>query len=174
MDSFLSSYGIVVFGLVILILWLIKVKSPRGKYTIANYSKRDLKSYRLGKSILTGPELIFYRELRKNLQNDYIIGTKIRLADFIYIKSGAKNYGSSTTPEFNRISSKHADFTICSLNGKPLAWIELDDKSHATASARKADRFKNDVAEMIGIPLYRVKTGTNYNDQISAIKMAIR
>ena len=58
---------------------------------------------------------------------------------------------------------------VCCLKGRPLAWIELDDKSHGTKSAQKADAFKNDVAARIGIPIYRVKTGTDYNQQVMSI-----
>jgi len=147
----------------------------KGNYTIKDYKKSDLKPYRLGKSILTGPELIFYRVLRKHLNQDYILGTKIRIADFVNVKRVKKDGKQmSTLPAFNRISSKHADFMICAMNGKPLAWIELDDKSHGTKSAQKADRFKDDVAKKVGIPIYRVKTGTNYNEAVSSIKMALR
>lgn len=104
------------------------------------------------------------------MNDQYIIGTTVRMADFIKLKTVRNEKGPiSTTAVFNRISGKHSDFIICTLNGKPLAWIELDDRSHNSTSARKADAFKHDVASYIGLPLHRVKTGTNYNEQIMAL-----
>lgn len=156
------------------VLQIIKQRTASDKYTIKNYDKNDLKQYYLQKSILTGPELILYRVIVKHMQGSYIIATKVRMADFINIKRQNKSGPTSTQAAFNRISGKHCDYMICDMKGKPLAWIELDDKSHGTATARKADKFKNEVAIVIGIPLYRIKTGTNYNEQISHIKNTLR
>jgi len=158
---------IFVGGLIILVI--IKGKLS-GNYTIKDYDRQDLRQYRKGASILTRPELTLYRVIRKHLNNDYIISPKVRLADFINVKSGSNEAGpKSTQGSFNRISGKHADFLVCDLQGKPKVWIELDDKSHNTKRARKADGFKNDLAKYVKIPLIRIKTGQDYNEAISAI-----
>jgi len=147
----------------------LKKRFSSNTYTIKDYDKRSIKLYHLQPSILTKPELILYRVIIKHMQGRFIIAPKVRLADFIKIKGGQKSGPTSTTSAFNRISGKHCDFMICNLNGKPLAWLELDDATHLKASAKKADKFKNEVASIIGIPLYRIKTGTDYNAQITHI-----
>jgi len=156
-------------GLILSAAILLKLVDQKS-YTIKDYNKSVLKFYSRSSSILTGPELVFYRVLRKHLNQSQIIATKVRLADFINVKEQKFHHKpKSITPNFNRVSSKHADFLICNLNGKPLVWIELDDKSHLSTKAKKADKFKDDIAASIGIPLYRVKVGTHYNDHVSRI-----
>ncbi|MGB0906873.1 MAG: DUF2726 domain-containing protein [Maricaulaceae bacterium] len=158
--------AIVIFGVAV----FIKL-GPSKNYAIANYDKFIFKYYSRSKSLFTPNELIFYRVLRKHLNDEYIIASMVRLADFIDVrehKLSAKP--KSTTPNFNRISSKHADFLIIDLFGKPLLWIELDNKSHNSRRAKKADKFKDELAHAIGLPMQRIKTGTDYNAIIKDIK----
>ena len=167
----MTTQSVIIAIALLLLVIVIKYKLPNKKYIIADYSESDIKQYEIGRSILTKAELILYRVIRKHMNAQFIISPKVRLADFINIKS--KTFGNqarSTRPAFNRISGKHADYLICNLNGTPLAWIELDDKSHNTKGAKKADKFKDDLANYIGIPLYRIKIGSDYNAAISGIK----
>lgn len=55
----------------------------------------------------------------------------------------------------NRFDRKIFDFVICSSAGDLLYVIELDDKSHLSASARWRDSVKNDVSAAAGLVLLR-------------------
>lgn len=69
-----------------LMLLAIKTKLTPKDYTIADYSKSDIHNYAKQKSILTGPELILYRVIRKHMHDDFIVSPKVRLADFVKVK----------------------------------------------------------------------------------------
>ena len=57
---------------------------------------------------------------------------------------------------------------LINTNSETIAAIELDDPSHDTAAAAKTDLFKDELFKTIGVPLIRIKTGTNYAAQINA------
>ena len=165
------NYYIYIAALIILAFaYFYQVKSG----SIKSYSKRIFRFYRLSPSILSQSELILYRVIKKHFGQDYMIATKVRIADFVIVAKPSiflpknKAYGL-----FQRISSRHSDFLLCALDGTPKVWIELDDRSHNTPQAKKIDRFKNELAAAVNLPLYRIKTGSNYNKAMSSIRTVI-
>ncbi len=131
-------------------------KGPNIKSIVKNYSAQS--------GVMSKSELALYRVVLKHFSNDHIVTTKVRLADFIRVKSHTNKGSTSKTALFSRISQKHADFLICDIKtAQPLLWIELDDKSHNTKRAKQSDDFKNKLAASVAIPLVRIKTGEDYN-----------
>lgn len=72
----------------------------------------------------------------------------MRLADIISTHSFS---------DFNKIKSKHIDFTICNNYCSPILFIELDDNSHHNFSTKEKDIKKDYIFESVHAELIRVK-----------------
>lgn len=106
------------------------------------------------KYLLSAAEYKFYKILKEKCDEaDLLICPKVRMEDFLTVtdmQNRAKYRG--------RIKSRHIDFVICNEDLYMLAGLELDDSSHNSAAAQEADRFKDNVFQTIGLPLYRIAT----------------
>lgn len=119
------------------------------------------------KMLLTITEYKFYRLLKSFCDaNDLLVCPKVRLEDFIAVDT--EDY-SSLQRFRGYIKSRHVDFLITDCDLYILAGIELDDKSHESESAKAVDEFKNNLFETIDIPLYRVKTDSDYELELEEI-----
>lgn len=116
-------------------------------------------------NLLTKTEYGFYKTLKEECdKRNFLICPKVRMEDFLEVtcKDEQLKYRG-------HIKSRHIDFIICDQDLRILCGIELDDPSHYTQKAQKADTFKNDVFKEIGLPLYRIKTGHgSYKEQLEA------
>lgn len=116
-------------------------------------------------NLLTKTEYSFYKILKEECdKRNFLICPKVRMEDFLEVtcKDEQLKYRGY-------IKSRHIDFMICDQDLRILCGIELDDPSHYTQKAQKADTFKNDVFKEIGLPLYRIKTGHgSYKEQLEA------
>ena len=64
---------------------------------------------------------------------------------------------------FNKISSKHFDYILCSTDTlAPVAVIELDDKSHTSKNTIKRDRLIERACKSADLKLIRFKVKRNY------------
>lgn len=116
-------------------------------------------------SVLTKSEYAFYTILEDKCDYaDLIICPKVRLEDFINVRNIREKQSYR-----GRIKSRHVDFLICDRQMNPLCGIELDDSSHNSWKAQKADNFKNELYRAIGLTLYRVQTGSNFEAKIDFI-----
>ena len=87
-------------------------------------------------------------------QGKYSVLAKVRLADIVTVARGDEHWQS----QFNRISSKHADFVLCALESfEPLLVIELDDASHDRTDAQQRDMVKSKALEAARVPLLRLR-----------------
>ena len=123
------------------------------------------------KFLLTKTEYAFYKILEeKCTKNGLRICPKVRLEDFISV-TGTKNIGKYR----GYIKSRHVDFLICDKDLHIKAGLELDDSSHETRQAAQTDKFKNELFESIGLPLFRIKTiRSEYERQIDKMISQIR
>ena len=111
------------------------------------------------KFLLTKTEYAFYKILEE-----------VCLEDFISV-TGTKNIGKYR----GYIKSRHVDFLICDKDLHIKAGLELDDSSHETKQAAQTDKFKNELFESIGLPLFRIKTiRSEYERQIDKMISQIR
>jgi len=117
--------------------------------------------YALSKSLLTYQEQRLYRAIRSTLKGEYLIMTKVRMGDFVWLKNEPKDRKFFN----NQVLCKHVDFLLCSRDFlKPLLVIELDDSSHVkNLGAIERDKFKNDTFAAIGMPLLRVPLQEKYD-----------
>ena len=107
--------------------------------------------------LLTPAEERFWRVLTDVTRTDYLLACKPRMADIL------KSQPYSHTA-FNKISAKHFDFVLCDKNTtRPLLAIELDDASHAKASAQARDAVKDDACRAAQFPILRVPTQPGYD-----------
>ncbi len=118
----------------------------------------NLSKYTTKKYVMTQTELAFYRELKKITDElELTIFPQVDLERIIQVTD-------NNSADRNKIKSRSIDYTIVNnKNCKIVACIELDDKSHNTQKAQKADDFKNELFNKVNIPLYRIKVNTFYN-----------
>ena len=109
--------------------------------------------YFLKSTVLTNYEKKLYHILAPFCsQNNLILLSKIRMADFVQAYQGRSFYHW-----FNRISSKHVDFLICQTTSfKPLLAVELDDYTHNYKNRQDRDNFVNSVYFSVGLPVLHI------------------
>ena len=59
---------------------------------------------------------------------------------------------------FNKIKSKHIDFTVCNKKTEPILFIELDDKTHYSYKVKQNDIKKDYIMETLFKEIIRVQT----------------
>ncbi|MEM1107108.1 MAG: DUF2726 domain-containing protein [Planctomycetota bacterium] len=124
--------------------------------------------YFLRKSIMTKDEHNFANKLLECLPASTHLVAKIRIEDVIGAKKEGREY-KAFLRDRGRISSRHFDFLIVSQGYEPLIAIELDGSSHRSIKARKIDLFKDELAEMVGLPLVRFSSPNRDSiDEITA------
>jgi len=125
----------------------------------------DYRNFDIQESILTNPELYFYKTLEKCIGNRAVILAKVRLADIFKVSEEIPNSGVWVT-HFNTIKSKHVDFLICdSRTYAPKFAIELDDSSHNRKRNKESDDFKNNLFNAKGLPLVRIARENRYYEE---------
>ena len=120
---------------------------------IIKYNKKYNTSFTFygstNKYILTKNELSFFYKLKTITDKyDLYIFPKVRLADII----NTYNYS-----DFNKIKSKHIDFTICNKYCSPILFIELDDNSHYRIKRMENDAKKDYIMSNAKANLIRIK-----------------
>lgn len=126
--------------------------------------------YHLRDDFLTPAEHSFYLVLQQAVADWAVICPKVSLADVFCAKS--RDYGEYRTYT-NKIDRKHVDFLLCEPGTvRPLAGIELDDKSHARSDRQARDAFVKHVFEAAGLPLFRVRVRRQY--PLSELRTGLR
>lgn len=117
------------------------------------------------KDLFTKTEMIFFQILRGKCQEkNLMVFPKVRMEDYINV------VGTKDILKYRGyIKSRHIDFIIADEQGNLKAAIELDDWTHENIKAKEKDMFKNTIMQKIGIPLYRVKVGENFEERINQI-----
>jgi len=133
--------GLVVIFVAMVLLFLV-VGLSRGRGQVRpEYVRREL---------LTSREFEFFRRLRAALP-DAVIHVQVAMSALVDVK-GAGRAGR------NRFDRKVFDFVVCTEAGRVLYVVELDDRSHASASARRRDRVKDEIAEAVGLRVIRYRS----------------
>lgn len=108
-------------------------------------------------NFLSATELQFFKAAELATRERFTLLTKINLGDLFRSPTGDAGVR-------NQINQKHVDFLLCDPDTlKPRLGIELDDSSHARASATKGDQVKDDAFESAGLPLIRFPAGLSYS-----------
>ena len=141
--------------LALLVLVVLAVFAKKG-------GSKDEFLYEKNGPLFSPAERSFFGVLCQAVRDDAVVFGKVRVADVL---GPSKGLGRSNWQKaFNRISSKHFDYVICSPDTlSVLAVIELDDKSHSNAKRADRDRFLESASSAAGLPLYRFKAAAKYN-----------
>ncbi|WPJ98092.1 DUF2726 domain-containing protein [Coraliomargarita algicola] len=126
-------------------------------------SEPEVHPYIRRESILTPTELTFFNALVPVINGHWHIFTKVRLEDLITVRSGLEK--KETYGFRSRIKSRHVDFVLCDKETLKIQMcIELDDSSHQSAKAKKADAFKDKAFKAAGLTLIRIPARRSYSD----------
>lgn len=116
--------------------------------------------------LLTKREQTLYRILKEQTANTNLnIHCKTRLEDLMTVAETSPNKFA----DWNRIKSKHVDFTITDDESRILFCIELDDNTHDWENTKEKDLFKDRLFKETHIPLFRIKVGDDYRTEIKKI-----
>ena len=141
-----------IVALIILIIVISGFVNTKTKKSF-NYKKRG--------ELFSKAESSFLRVLDQAISENYRIFGKVRVADIITPVKGMDR--KTWQIAFNKISSKHFDYVLCSKDSlEPVAVIELDDKSHTSKKAIKRDRLIDSACKSADLKLIRFKAKRNY------------
>lgn len=111
-------------------------------------------------ALFTATEAKFLQALREAFPGFDIFG-QVRLEDVISVKRGLERAEHQTAR--NRIKSRHLDFVLTDpVSTWIVCAIELDDPSHSSPRALRADDFKDKALSAAGIPILRVRVSPTY------------
>lgn len=115
--------------------------------------------------VLSEGELAFFRSLTDAVgrlpEPRPRILPSVRLAEVVQVKPMRDR--SVWQRSFNRIAAKQADFVLCDPETtRPLAIIELDDRSHRRDDRAARDEQVDAVARAAGLPILHVKAELRY------------
>ena len=117
------------------------------------------------KELFTKNEYIFFKILSdKCKEKNLFVFPKVRMEDYLEVTNKRE-----LLKYRGYIKSRHIDYMIYNENLDIMAGIELDDRSHEKEKAKETDNFKNNVFITIGVPLFRVRTGTSYTAEVDRI-----
>lgn len=142
--------------LVITIIVVIAYFITKSKNDTVNPTTEDTSlPYSLNKFFFTKHENSFYKELLPlSIEYNLAIFPKVRIIDFIKVDSN-----NERQKWFNKISSKHVDFLLCSNDYyNPKIIIELDDYTHDKPNRIERDKFIDNVAKSAGIPILHIRS----------------
>jgi very-short-patch-repair endonuclease len=97
--------------------------------------------------LMTDREFEFFGSLRRALP-EAVIHCQVAMAALVDVNGGKRSARNS----FDR---KIFDFVVCRADGHVLYVIELDDRSHRSASALRRDAVKDEIARAAGLRLVR-------------------
>jgi len=118
--------------------------------------------------VMNTSEQALYINLQKTLGDNFIVLSKVRIEDFVEVRSKSKSEWWSLR---GRIKSRHVDFLICDLiTTKPLLAIELDGASHRNIGRIERDKFVNDVYNEINLEVVHVLKGSDFLQEATRIK----
>ena len=176
---------ILIFAITILLLIVFTLfyqnqkKKKRKKISNQKKTKKQEKSYfdysympYQRNNLLTKTEYRFYLVLKKKCdEQNLLICPKVRLEDFILVP--LEDFYEKQKYR-GHIKSRHVDFLITDNRLHILAGIELDDPTHDTEQAKIIDEFKDNLFATIDIPLFRIKTNTQYAKHIDFILQNVK
>ena len=110
-------------------------------------------------SLLSPGENAFFAALTQAVRGDWLIMSKVRLADIVTCSRSKWKRGFG-----GAISQKHIDFVLCDKADCAFVLaIELDDRSHDAPHRQERDHFVDGVFATAAVPLLRVRARSHYD-----------
>jgi very-short-patch-repair endonuclease len=149
----------IILAIIVIVLFIIfKTKLKRQSQGIDEQSEF---SYRKLDVLFTPAERSFLGVLNQAIDEDTIVFGKVRVADVLAPQKGSTR--SVWQKAFNKISSKHFDFVLCSkADLSVLCAIELDDSSHNQSKQKERDAFIEGACKSANFPLIRFVAKATY------------
>ena len=123
--------------------------------------------YRQRGPLFTAAERSFLHVLDQAISDKYRVFGKVRVADIIAPTKGMDRKDWQIA--FNKISSKHFDYVLCSKDKLDvIAVIELDDKSHETKKVKDRDSLLQNACSSANLILIRFQAKSGY--QVTSIR----
>lgn len=118
--------------------------------------------YRLQKTFLSPAERSFYGVLCSAVADEYVVLSKVRVADVITPANSRDR--SKWQTAFNRISAKHFDFVLCDPKSLSVEQVvELNDRSHKSAKRQERDDFLRSACAGAGLLLSEFQAKKSYS-----------
>lgn len=95
------------------------------------------------------PEQVFYFRLADALPGFFVLA-QVQLSRILGVKKGFR-----FSEWNNRINRMSVDFVVCSKDFRPVAVIELDDRTHLRHDRVRADQKKDKALKDAGLPIFR-------------------
>jgi len=149
----------IILAIIVIILFVIfKTKLKRQSQGVDEQSEF---SYRKLDVLFTPAERSFLGVLNQAIDGDTIVFGKVRVADVLAPQKGSTR--GVWQKAFNKISSKHFDFVLCSKTDLSiLCAIELDDSSHNQSKQKIRDAFIEGACKSADFPLIRFVAKATY------------
>jgi hypothetical protein len=148
----------------IVVSWLGKASKDSDKES-SSEAPLDLTPYQARKEFFNSSEQMFYSLLQQQVGDRYGILSKVRIEDIIESTDSSYKFR-------NTIKSRHIDFILLDKTNYQVKYaIELDGGYHNGEKAQQVDEFKNVLFHHVGIPLHRIKVGTNFAEEIKALEL---
>jgi hypothetical protein len=152
--------------LAVMVLGLIVVSALTGKGRQRKTNRQECAddpehySYTACSSLFSEGERSFLGVLELALAENLRVFGKVRVADLLEPAVAA----SVRQAALNKILSKHVDFVICSPQDfRPVAVIELDDKSHSEPKRQSRDVFLDRAFQKAGLPIFHFPARATYS-----------
>lgn len=119
--------------------------------------------------LLSDAEIKFHQALRDTLQehgetDEMVVFAKVRIADVISPGKGVS--GSEWQDAYERISSKHFDYVICSAADSQIRLIiENSEPNQRSVKRLRRDHFLDQVCASASIPLLRLPMLDTYDQK---------
>jgi len=124
----------------------------------------DAYPYQQSGPLFSPAERSFFGVLEDACGADFKIFGKVRVADVVAPLGGMD--ASHRQTAFNKISSKHFDFLLCSVSDLSVSCvIELNDRSHQRTKRQSRDQFLRGVCRAASLPLLEFTAKRNYSTQ---------
>lgn len=145
---------VLMFMAMAVVVFLTFYRGPRRKLPITYpYARRT--------GLFSQAEARFFEALREAVPEFNVFG-KVHLEDVITVQRGLPR--SEWQAARNRIKPRHLDFV---LTDPASSWIvcviELDDSSHQSKRAQRADDFKDRALAAARVPVLRIRASSSYS-----------
>ena len=133
-----------------------------------SFADDDARHFELQPSLLVNPseQALFVVLLNYASPLQIYVMVKPRLEDVIRVRRGLDRKEAWRLR--GRVKSRHVDFLLMDWQGRPLAAVELDGKSH-TEKTRNADALKDALFQRVGLPLHRIQVGEDFHTRAHTI-----
>jgi very-short-patch-repair endonuclease len=142
-------HGLLPVLMIGMVVFLLVAGGAKGK--VKSLKDDDSKRY-VRRRLMTAREFEFFGSLRAALP-EAVIHSQVAMAALIDVEGGKRAARNS----FDR---KIFDFVVCRADGDVLYVIELDDKSHGSANARRRDSVKDSIAGAVGLRVVRYRSAS--------------